>query len=190
MGFDSRPDGPWSEPAGALSGRVDAVGHRSPGPRGRDGYVRAQDLAGRRVTREEPGLARVPYGELHVHSNFSFLDGASHPEELVEEASRLGLDVVALTDHDGMYGVVRFAEAARDLGVHTAYGAELGLGGAPRTGVPDPAGEHLLVLARGPEGYRRLCSVISDAHLRGDDKGCRSTTRSRWSTSWRGTCWC
>src|SRR5690554_90843 len=51
----------------------------------------------------------VPYAELHCHSNFSFLDGASHPEDLVEEAVRLGLDAVALTDHDGFYGVVRFA---------------------------------------------------------------------------------
>jgi error-prone DNA polymerase len=54
----------------------------------------------------------VPYAELHAHSNFSFLDGASHPEELVAEASRLGLSALALTDHDGLYGAVRFAEAA------------------------------------------------------------------------------
>ena len=59
---------------------------------------------------------RVPYAELHCHSNFSFLDGASHPEELAEEAARLGLEALALTDHDGMYGVVRFAEAARAVG--------------------------------------------------------------------------
>jgi len=57
---------------------------------------------------------RVPYAELHVHSNFSFLHGVSHPEALVEEAARAGLDAIALTDHDGVYGVVRFAEAARE----------------------------------------------------------------------------
>ncbi|MDP9071775.1 MAG: PHP domain-containing protein, partial [Actinomycetota bacterium] len=56
-----------------------------------------------------PTSGATPYAELHCHSNFSFLDGASHPEELVEEAARLGLDALALTDHDGMYGVVRFA---------------------------------------------------------------------------------
>src|SRR6476646_4704492 len=50
-----------------------------------------------------------PYAELHCHSNYSFLDGASHPEELVEEAVRLGLTGLAITDHDGLYGVVRFA---------------------------------------------------------------------------------
>ena len=91
---------------------------------------------------EERG-SRVPYAELHCHSNFSFLDGASHPEELVEEAARLGLDAIAITDHDGMYGVVRFAEAARELDVKTVFGAELNLGlTAPRSGVPDPAGQH------------------------------------------------
>ncbi len=115
---------------------------------------------------------RVPYAELHCHSNFSFLDGASHPEELVEEAARLGLDAIAITDHDGMYGVVRFAEAARGLGVKTIFGAELSLGlTAPQNGIPDPEGEHLLVLARDPEGYRRLSRVISDAQLRGREKG-------------------
>jgi error-prone DNA polymerase len=113
-----------------------------------------------------------PYAELHCHSNFSFLDGASHPEELVEEAARLGLEAIAITDHDGMYGVVRFAEAARELGVKTIFGAELSLGlTAPQNGIPDPEGEHLLVLARDPEGYRRLSRVISDAQIRGREKG-------------------
>ena len=53
-----------------------------------------------------------PYAELHCHSNFSFLDGTADPETLVEEAVRLGLDCLALTDHDGLYGAARFAEAA------------------------------------------------------------------------------
>ena len=69
----------------------------------------------------------APYAELHCHSNFSFLDGASHPEELVAEAARLGLDALALTDHDGLYGVVRFAETARALGLASVFGAELTL---------------------------------------------------------------
>ena len=57
----------------------------------------------------------VPYAELHCHSNFSFLDGASDPEELIEEAVRLGLDALAITDHDGFYAASRFAEAAQGL---------------------------------------------------------------------------
>ncbi|BCN65078.1 error-prone DNA polymerase [Prescottella equi] len=118
-----------------------------------------------------PVGATVPYAELHTHSAFSFLDGASPPEELVEEAVRLGLDAIALTDHDGMYGVVRFAEAAKELGMRTVFGAELSLDATPRTGTPDPGGTHLLVLARGQEGYRRLSRQIAAAHLAGGEKG-------------------
>src|SRR2546421_2189612 len=95
------------------------------------------------------------YAELHCHSNFSFLDGASHPEELVEEAARLELAALAITDHDGFYGVVRFAEAARPLALPTVFGAELTLGARDTpirqpNGMADPAGEHLIVLAQGP----------------------------------------
>src|SRR4051794_4697537 len=113
----------------------------------------------------------TPYAELHCHSNFSFLDGASHPEELVEEAVRLGLDALALTDHDGFYGIVRFAEAARAHGLPTVFGTELTLGAtSPRAGadgVPDPTGAHLLVLARSPEGYARLARAVSAAQMAG-----------------------
>ena len=119
---------------------------------------------------ERPRSA-VPYAELHAHSAFSFLDGASTPEELVAEAARLGLRAIALTDHDGLYGVVRFAEAARELGMRTVFGAELSLGNASRTQAPDPPGPHLLVLARGPEGYRRLSRQLAAAHLAGGEKG-------------------
>ncbi len=108
------------------------------------------------------------YAELHCHSNFSFLDGASHPEELVEEASRLGLSGLALTDHDGFYGVVRLAEAARPLGMPTVFGAELTLGARKIPhGTADPHGDHILVLAQGPAGYARLARTISRAQLRG-----------------------
>jgi error-prone DNA polymerase len=123
----------------------------------------------------------VPYAELHCHSNASFLDGGSHPEELAEEAARLRLEALAITDHDGMYGIVRFAEAARALGLPTVFGAELTLvpgrpqratdrrpaDGVGRTGSPDPGGEHLVVLARGAEGYGRLCRAISEAQMAG-----------------------
>jgi error-prone DNA polymerase len=119
------------------------------------------------------GLAVVPYAELHCHSNASFLDGGSHPEELAEEAARLRLEALAITDHDGMYGIVRFAEAARALGLPTVFGAELTLIPSrptpeiARTGSPDPGGEHLVVLARGAEGYGRLCRAISEAQMAG-----------------------
>jgi error-prone DNA polymerase len=116
------------------------------------------------------------YAELHCHSNFSFLDGASHPEELAEAAARLGLAALALTDHDGFYGVVRFAEAARPLGLPTVFGAEMTLGARePPNGIADPPGEHLVVLAQGTVGYARLAKAISEAQLAGE-KGAPRTT--------------
>ncbi|MGM7671841.1 error-prone DNA polymerase [Microbacterium sp. A93] len=116
----------------------------------------------------------VPYAELHAHSSFSFLDGASSPEDLIAEAERLGLTALAITDHDGFYGAARFAEAADASAaqVQTIFGAELSLDlPAPQNGVPDPVGEHLLVLARGLEGYHRLSGAITRAQLRGGEKG-------------------
>src|SRR5699024_5987742 len=80
---------------------------------------------------------------------------------MAEAAAELGLAALAITDHDGLYGVVRFAEAAAELGLATVFGAELSL----------PGGEHLLVLARGGEGYRRLSRVIARAHRRGGAQG-------------------
>ncbi len=112
------------------------------------------------------------YAELHAHSGFSFLDGSSDPEELVAEAHRLKLAALALTDHHGFYGVVRFAEAARAYGLPTVFGTEVTLAPAgPRTGEPDPRGAHLVVLARDPEGYARLSTVLAEAHLEGGEKG-------------------
>src|SRR3954449_13274026 len=125
-------------------------------------------------------MVGAAYAELHCHTNFSFLDGASHPEELVEEAYRRGLTALAVTDHDGFYGVVRFSEAARELELPTVFGAELSLGlPGPQNGEPDPAGRHLLVLARGPDGYARLSRAIADAHLKGNEKG-RPVYRLDW----------
>ncbi len=119
----------------------------------------------------------LPWAELHCHSSFSFLDGAATPDELVAEAARLGLETLALTDHDGMYGIPQFAQAAARLAgrggrLRTVFGAELSLGLPPGPDKkPDPPGRHLLVLARDPEGYRRLCAVISAAQLAGGEKG-------------------
>ncbi len=118
----------------------------------------------------------MQYAELHCHSNFSFLDGASHPEELVDEAEHLGLAALALTDHDGFYGVVRFAEAARPLGLATVFGAEMTLGmRAAGNGAADPPGEHLVVLAQGTVGYARLAKAISNAQLAGAKGAPRSS---------------
>src|ERR1700741_59032 len=102
------PPAPWSELERHLSGRPPAS------PPWADGGA-APAWSRRREPYEPPPVvapatSATPYAELHCHSNFSFLDGASHPEELAEEAARLGLEALAVTDHDGFYGVVRFAE--------------------------------------------------------------------------------
>src|SRR3712207_3984740 len=178
MGFHN-PRMPWGELEKTLTGRkggeerhlhvvdpltVDGDGGDAPA------------WSRKRQPYEAPALVRKVgeerYAELHCHTNFSFLDGASHPEELAEEAARLGLTGLAVTDHDGFYGVVRFSQAARELGLPTIFGAELSLGlTRPQNGEPDPEGRHLLALAHGHEGYARLGSVISRAQLAGGEKG-------------------
>jgi error-prone DNA polymerase len=201
MGFDNPPI-PWTELERKLSGRPapappDYQGYQ--GDQGHQGGARGTWPSGpgdggdspawsRKRPAYEPAPVhrpegrRVPYAELHAHSSFSFLDGASAPEELAEEAVRLGLTGLTLTDHDGMYGIVRFAEAADALGLPTSFGAELSLDLplpatqaermiAARVGVPDPPGRHLLAIARDPAGYAALCRVISKAQLRGGAKG-------------------
>ena len=87
-----------------------------------------------------PPGAELPWAELHCHSSYSFLDGASSPGELVAEARRLGLRALAVTDHDGMYGVAQFAQAAArvraeyKMDLATVFGAELSLSGARNGG--------------------------------------------------------
>ena len=121
----------------------------------------------------------MSYAELHCHTNFSFLDGASHPEELVDEAARLGLGALAVTDHDGFYGIVRFAEAARAAGLPAVFGAELTLdAGRPPNGIADPPGEHLVVLAQGPLGHARLARAISHGQLAGEKGAPRFTVET------------
>ncbi|OLB77924.1 MAG: error-prone DNA polymerase [Actinobacteria bacterium 13_2_20CM_2_71_6] len=167
-------DLPWSEFARRLSGTAPLVTDPTTIEYG-DGsdvplWMRSRPPYEPLPTTPQP--SEVDYAELHCHTNFSFLDGASQPEDLAEEAHRLGLTGLAVTDHDGFYGVVRFSGAARELHLPTIFGAELSLDlPGPQNGVPDPAGRHLLVLARGPEGYRRLARVISLAQLAGEEKG-------------------
>jgi error-prone DNA polymerase len=163
MGFDNPPQ-TWRTLERTLS----------PGGRG----LPPQDIpfTWKRGPYQPPQIERpeggVPYAELHAHSSFSFLDGASGPAELVEEAERLGLHALAITDHDGLYGIVRFAEAAEATSVRTVFGAELSLENtASRTGQSDPTGSHLLVLAAGEEGYHRLAAAITHAQLDGGEKG-------------------
>ena len=169
MGFQNPPV-PWGTLERTLSGT------RAPSaPPGADGGD-SPAWSRKRGAYVPPARVRptdvVPYAELHAHSSFSFLDGASAPEDLVEEAERLGLHGLAVTDHDGFYGLVRFAEAAEGTQLKTVFGAELSLDlPAPQNGQADPSGSHLLVLARGEEGYHRLAAAITRGQLRGGEKG-------------------
>ena len=72
-------------------------------------------------------MAETPYAELHSHTNFSFLDGASAPDDLVERAGELGLRALAITDHAGLYGAVRFVTSAETVGLHPVVGVEIEL---------------------------------------------------------------
>ncbi len=162
------PPVPWSQLERTLSARPAGVAQ----PAG----VEDAPLSRKRAPFVPPKIKRptdaVPYAELHAHSSYSFLDGVAGPAELVVEAERLGLHALALTDHDGLYGVSRFAEAAQTTKVRTVFGAELSLGlPAPQNGEADPTGTHLLVLARGQEGYHQLASAITHAQLAGAEKG-------------------
>ncbi len=96
----------------------------------------------------------VPYVELHAHSAFSFLDGASAPEEMAGAAAEMGHAALALTDHDGLCGSLAFAHAARAAGVRPITGAELTLAD----------GSHLTLLAADARGYANLCRLITIAH--------------------------
>src|SRR5579859_7839715 len=96
---------------------------------------------------------RVPYVELHCHSNFSFLDGGSHPAELAMRAAELEMPALAITDRGGVYGAVRFLHACRKLGVKPIIGSSL-----------EVDGEELILIARNLRGYSNLCRLLSIAH--------------------------
>jgi error-prone DNA polymerase len=102
----------------------------------------------------------TPYVELHCHSGYSFLDGASHVDELLQRTSELGYGALALTDHDGLYGSMEFAQSAKLTGVQAITGAELTLRDAP-----DAPPQHVTLLAETPRGYANLCRLLSQAHL-------------------------
>src|SRR5687767_1537663 len=96
----------------------------------------------------------MAYVELHCHSAYSFLDGASHPEELAARAAELGYEALALTDHDGVYGSLEFAHAAKAFGVRAITGAEVTLRG----------GAHVTLLVESSRGYANLCRLLTAAH--------------------------
>ena len=109
----------------------------------------------------------VSYAELHAHSAFSFLDGASLPSELAAAAVEQGYEAVALTDHNGVYGSMEFAQTARALGLRALHGAEVDVVDAPvgpcRRDAPPPA-RHVTLLVRDARGWSNLCRLLTRAH--------------------------
>jgi error-prone DNA polymerase len=123
------------------------------------------------------------YVELHCHSAYSFLDGASQPEELAVRAAELGYEALALTDHDGLCGSLEFAHAAKAFGVRAITGAELTLGvgsteptrsggaGFAGAGAGNAGGSHVTLLVESARGYANLCRLITAAHAGTRPKG-------------------
>jgi error-prone DNA polymerase len=106
-----------------------------------------------------------PYVELHCHSAFSFLDGASMPDEIVPAALELGYEAVALTDHNTVSGSMEFAVSARALGLRPIHGAEIDL--APGD---SPEGRHLTLLVEDAAGWSNLCRILTRAHAHTREK--------------------
>src|SRR3954467_14758176 len=95
----------------------------------------------------------MPYVELHLHSCYSFLDGASHPVEMAGAARRLGHAALALTDHDGLHGAMEHAQACKALGIRPITGCEVTL----------DDGSHLTLLCEDAPGSRTLCCLLTRA---------------------------
>ena len=113
------------------------------------------------------------YAELHCHSAFSFLDGASSPDELVDAAVAHGYRALALTDHDNLCGAIEFAQAAKAAGLKAIHGAEVRVvdersrsGGAPSSGAAATTAEHrhLTLLVKDAQGWSNLCRLLTLAH--------------------------
>jgi len=132
-------------------------------------------------------MSASPYVELHAHSGFSFLDGASTPMELAAAAAAHGYSAFALTDHDGIWGSMEFAEACVDLGVRPLTGAELTVRlNSPMGRERDhasrnrPTGHgyaHLTLLVENAAGYRNLCRLLTAAHAHTRDNVARRAER-------------
>ena len=115
-------------------------------------------------------LAPNDFTHLHVHSEFSLLDGLGRITELVDAAAAHGMDSMAITDHGALYGAVAFYQAARTRGIKPIIGVETYV--APRSmtskeGKADSQPFHLILLASDYTGYQNLCRLVSDAHIDG-----------------------
>ena len=115
-------------------------------------------------------LAPNDFTHLHVHSEFSLLDGLGRITELVDAAAASGMDSMAITDHGALYGAVAFYQAAKNKAIKPIIGVETYV--APRSmtskeGKADSQPHHLILLAKDHRGYQNLCRLVTDAHVEG-----------------------
>src|SRR5580700_5278777 len=108
------------------------------------------------------GTSSCPYAELDVTTNFSFLRGASHPDELVYRAAELGHNAVAVTDLNSLAGIVRAHQAAKEMGIRLCVGARLTF-----TDAPD-----VLVWVENRGGYANLCRLLTTGKRRTEKGSC------------------
>ncbi|MBS1679992.1 MAG: DNA polymerase III subunit alpha [Actinobacteria bacterium] len=135
-------------------------------------------------------MSTAPYIELHAHSAFSFLDGASTPQELAKAAEKLGYPALALTDHDGLWGSMEFAHCTQELALRPITGAELTVCLSSHPAVDGPktpdglefsARQHLTLLVEDEVGYRNLCRLLTAAHAHTRDNTAR-VAEPAWTT--------
>ena len=113
-------------------------------------------------------IAPNDFTHLHVHSEFSLLDGLGRIDDLVSQASAQGFDSLAITDHGALYGAVAFYQACEKREIKPIIGVETYVARrsmADREGKADAQPYHLILLARDWTGYRNLCRIVTDAHL-------------------------
>ena len=120
------------------------------------------------------GFSTVPYIELHAHSYFSLLDGVPTPEALVAQAAKWDMPALALSDHNGLYGIPRFWHAAQQAGIKAIIGCEITLA---------EGGGHLTLLAENQHGYSNMCRLITHAHREGE-KGHAALPETSASRRW------
>jgi len=119
------------------------------------GEVVCAPSPGAQLGLDPPAIDVDPFVHLHVHSNYSLREGAARVEDLATTAAELGMDALALTDHDGMYGAVRFSLACRKVGIRPILGAELEWGD----------GYHVVLIAKDATGWSNLCHLVTEMHL-------------------------
>ncbi len=110
--------------------------------------------------RERP--SEIPYAELHCHTNYSFKEGASEAWDLLVRAKKLGIETIAVTDHDNLCGAMEFSQMASEIGIKAIIGVEVTLNSPSFSGL---GGHHVTLLAETATGYSNICKLVTHAHM-------------------------